>query len=720
MSDNKRIGPAAQQMAEWLTQRNIRVNCYSDVEATILEIQIFKDIPFYIKFSRKDEKITYYVEDATETPYIDEDLPSVGAVSERVLEDIEALRNRERNDFQDIIQLVETASDFQVDTYLTLSTTTTINRFYELVSIEIDEYCEIRKSGSLHLDTYDDLRTLESFDEHGEISEPPQTIKRYIETNFPQSVQLGVPQALSIRILCRKREGSFYPRIHLTVPSKSHQTGEVPIDVYLRFDPTAFECDGSNVQRVAVSLKADSKPVIFKLTPKSEGVKTLTIEIYQNNSYIGDTQIQTTVGHPGILTPNVHSTIPVSLPLHNRVPDLTLRVAAAGLRDGKLVYRFELSSPHPELNLHFHDGGETTFTVMPTTYLEDIRREINELASQVGNTLPSNTRLARIGADLYTQLFPSELQRLYWEKWRERVQTLYIVSDEPWIPWEMLKPWRRLPDGMVEEDEFLCERFALTRWLVSRSFACSPAYELPLCRMKLLADATLHYADEEIEALRRFSGWVIDTVPLTRNAVDQLLETGGFDGLHFACHGEYNPENPDDSVLHLEDSVLHPNDISGLAQQFGRDHPLIFLNACDVAQQGLALTGLGGWVHKFLQAGSGAFVGPAWEATSASAKTFAIAFYHFLCEEGKPIAEAARLARATIKEDGNPTWLSYVVYAHPTTQVSPQMHWTRGSRNPITSLEQLRQAMERHQEVSIDQDGKLHTSSSVGNQWFES
>jgi len=234
-----------------------------------------------------------------------------------------------------------------------------------------------------------------------------------------------------------------------------------------------------------------------------------------------------------------------------------------------------------------------------------------------------------------------------------------IVSADPWIPWELVRPYH--PDTL-EEDDFLCEQYALTRWLAGPS---SPDlidfHDLAL----VLATPDLPATVDEAEAIKKLPGIRVRDVPPLLSTVYKLLELGGFDGLHFACHGEYNQRNPDQSILLLEGKQrFRPNDITGDKRAFGRDRPLVFLNACETGRAGLSLTGLGGWARAFVQAGAGVFVGSMWEANDESACKFAIAFYRHLLD-GKTVAEAARLARQSIKRAGDPTWLSYTVYANP-------------------------------------------------------
>ena len=49
---------------------------------------------------------------------------------------------------------------------------------------------------------------------------------------------------------------------------------------------------------------------------------------------------------------------------------------------------------------------------------------------------------------------------------------LLITSDEPWIPWEMVKPYEIDQDGNeLYNDAPLCEKFQLTRRLAGRGSA---------------------------------------------------------------------------------------------------------------------------------------------------------------------------------------------------------------------------------------------------------
>ena len=56
------------------------------------------------------------------------------------------------------------------------------------------------------------------------------------------------------------------------------------------------------------------------------------------------------------------------------------------------------------------------------------------------------------------------------------------------------------------------------------------------------------------------------------------------------------------------------------------------------------------------------------QAGDGPAKTFALSLYDYLLS-GDTVAEAVRKARLTARQQGDPTWLAYSVYAHPNARV---------------------------------------------------
>ena len=150
--------------------------------------------------------------------------------------------------------------------------------------------------------------------------------------------------------------------------------------------------------------------------------------------------------------------------------------------------------------------------------------------------------------------------------------------------------------------------------------------------------------------------------------VRQLLD-GNLTGiLHLACHGKLDTIDPTNSALVLSDGSLRVADLSRRVRY--RQHPLVFLNACESGGIGFALSGLGGWAERFVQAGAGAFIGTLWEVNDRLALLFAATFYESLFQ-GATLGAAFAVARDAVrtKDPNNPTWLAYVLYGEPLSQL---------------------------------------------------
>lgn len=269
-------------------------------------------------------------------------------------------------------------------------------------------------------------------------------------------------------------------------------------------------------------------------------------------------------------------------------------------------------------------------------------------------------QLADMAVALFQKL-PQALRELLWSQLGQ-IQTVQILSDEPYFPWELLK----LQSERGEEGPFLCEAFVMTRWL--RDFP-QTVFALPLQAIAfvLLAD-DLPNSQGEREDLVVLAGQErITEINPTLEHVKESLSRRDFDGWHFSGHGLAQAKDPDRAELLLADkSSLTPENLVTAQQNLSRLRPLMFLNGCNTGRAGFSLTGMGGWAQQSLKAGVGAFVGTLWPVRDEMARSFARSFYqHFL--GGEPIGEAARQARIYIRDQfpGDPAWLAYTVYAHP-------------------------------------------------------
>ncbi len=294
-------------------------------------------------------------------------------------------------------------------------------------------------------------------------------------------------------------------------------------------------------------------------------------------------------------------------------------------------------------------------------------------------------QLEGIGATLAERILPKPLRRRVLTHHdpacdpEDDAPTLWIVSDEPWVPWELLF----LKQPGARDSVFLGEAFALTRWL----WDLAPTLALPLDHIGLVVpeNSGLEAAAQERLAVLALEQEGKRRVERLEARYNRLLDGFGakrFTGWHFTGHGWAEDDNPDLWSLVLDDDELKPTDLKASDSDLSGQSPLVFLNACRSARMHLALSGLGGLAGAFLEAGAGAFIGTHWSVPDDRAQAFAEAFYEFFLG-GDSIAEAIRQARLWLRTEfeGDPTWLAYTGFAHPLATVRrdapplPAMRW---------------------------------------------
>lgn len=319
----------------------------------------------------------------------------------------------------------------------------------------------------------------------------------------------------------------------------------------------------------------------------------------------------------------------------------------------------------PKADLYMKKFGEADLALDPRSFFEEFLRlfERTPLETEDHQELAERQLRAK-GAQLFQSLLPEPLRETLWELLDAgRLGSLQIVSDEPWIPWELFRFYGRREDPQAA-GPFWGEAWVVTRWLRGTA----PAARMPLSRMAvvLAGDADLPHARAERAMLAGLEGRgrSVEDVPARLNPLLEALAAGEHDGWHFICHGDAGGGNADRWPLCLEGyEDLTPDLLQGEASGVGASRPLVFLNACRTGRTGLSLTGLGGWAPAFLAAGAGAFLAPLWSMKDSRASAFAEAFYrHFL--GGSPLGEAVRLSRLELRErfPGDASGLGYVVF----------------------------------------------------------
>ena len=542
----------------------------------------------------------------------------------------------------------------------------------------------------------------------------PPTISNSNDVKYPLVVQL---------VRDRPRESRSEGEVGITFEDETEY-----VDVVVRapgFEEVsgygAGARDGPALRRtITVPQDDDSQPAVFllQLVDERSGPHWVTVDFYHRGRNAGSLTLEVavrgfqllrggtrraaTVGdEDGAASPTfgtasvIRAVDGVSIPQGTPLPaaDIELRITRDA--DGRTLH-FHLHS-QKLAGLDGRGVGSIVFNELsrPDLFFERLVERLSGFAARAGADLPGDEavrmedEVADLGIELYEQLFPAPLREVYWELKARRdageLNNLLIVSDEPWIPWELVKPYD-VVDGRDVEDDHLAGAWRMSRWLAG---AAVPS-DLNIRAARLVAPMLeLDFVAQEIQYFDSLAARQIEIGPpiTTRAQFLEQAEQGGAQLFHFASHGNYNQTFVDESPIVLEDEPLFPSDLTRRrARGLRRERPLIFLNTCHGARVGFNLTGLGGWAQRLVDhLGVTAFVGALWEVHDELASRFAQIFYEELWE-GKTLGEAFFSARRQIRamQSANPTWLAYTLYGDPNSRV----FWrTEGARTAASASE---------------------------------
>src|SRR5579884_76374 len=163
----------------------------------------------------------------------------------------------------------------------------------------------------------------------------------YSDISFPICTVVGRTEALRVAVTRNSL------RSHATSQSFQRATDKdqsVEVDVHLVLSPLDFDLDGPNIATILVSADGDSTPALFKLTPRTEGRKTLAVEFFQYARFLEKRELETTVVSQKAQLPTVAATqtiqeakaaqLPLALTARNRfLPDDLNYFYRGSLRD---------------------------------------------------------------------------------------------------------------------------------------------------------------------------------------------------------------------------------------------------------------------------------------------------------------------------------------------------------------------------------------------------
>jgi hypothetical protein len=275
-------------------------------------------------------------------------------------------------------------------------------------------------------------------------------------------------------------------------------------------------------------------------------------------------------------------------------------------------------------------------------------------------------RIEGFGSRLWA-LAPPMLRAVYWALWdrHQRELSIQFVSDEPHLPWELMRPVR---DDESEVHAPLALAHATARWI--KRWDGFMRQRVPAGRICTIAPkyASVSRALKraQIESDKLVADFGARKEAGTRAAVLALLEAApppeALAVLHFAGHGVFAADAASHSAIKLEDGDLAAAEVERPEVRLGRAcRTLVFFNACEVGAAGAVFGEVGGWADAFLGRQFGGFIAPLWSVDDEDAGVVAADLLQRICRNHEPVGAALRAVRAA-HGDTSPTFYSYLYY----------------------------------------------------------
>jgi hypothetical protein len=366
-----------------------------------------------------------------------------------------------------------------------------------------------------------------------------------------------------------------------------------------------------------------------------------------------------------VVSPDAEPPDPIAeIQTNARGADLTISIVDAGEKDGR----------HYHMIVHAAGGehweGEW---VLPKRSDELVKSAMDAFVQSDETGTGTTGRIAALtgaGIDMF-QATPEGFQTLFWTLVdKKTLRTILIVSEEPYIPWELMVPirWR---DGRREDREPLGVEFAIGRWL-HRQYI-SPPQKMSFTLTYVVAprysvERRLSHAEREAKLVATSFPPSRRIDPASVTTLDKAVGDKDVTLLHFVCHGK--AEAPQTIYMDNEKdnlNCLQVKALKGFLHTFPRARTFVFLNACEVGRPAPALVGIGGLANEFLAIGAGGVVAPLWSVADDVAFQVAKEFYEAIGRSPKtPFATIVQaLRRKAYEGTAEDTWAAYCFYGDP-------------------------------------------------------
>jgi hypothetical protein len=394
-----------------------------------------------------------------------------------------------------------------------------------------------------------------------------QARRRYLMGQCQESVPVGRPFSLLASIIL-----SAGPASAELAPFDVPPQGQ---DVDLVMYAPGLKLLGDQQQTVHVPADRDSRPVRFELRADAPGPQRISIMAWIGGSLLGELLVEITAERDRPAGP--HREV-----LAEIITDSTEGAVSLVVRydPRQNAYRFEFRDEDNP------DEVTSNLAYEPGPLVEHLVADLDDLTKGRSGYSAAQTRdyLVNAGARLWRDLVPGALREQFWDR-QHRIRQLTILADSDVVPWELLYP---MDPG--HDIDFLVQQFPVTRAI----FGWRPARTLRLWPTRfVLPEGSLPEARDEIKAVRRLldPGQSPSEVISALTPLTDLIGSGNFGLLHFACHNTYDPASS--SSIRLGNVQFTPTLMTTAVIQkvLKGSAPTVFINACRSAGSPRPITG---------------------------------------------------------------------------------------------------------------------------------
>ncbi len=347
----------------------------------------------------------------------------------------------------------------------------------------------------------------------------------------------------------------------------------------------------------------------------------------------------------------------------------------------------------------FRVRGSTTYESVEAHALKVNRRELNQTLNEMGENLQLRRehgaelrwrhQVKREGELLFTDVFASNAELM-----RQLGKSQGNTGDDESLIMAFGGPRNHLglPFELLFDNVPLVVRHPICRQVSGVSIRPGTFKNLllqrrregrPLQILLIASDTGGLFVDFEVKEMAetiqrsadvRRTKIEIKLLPTTEagyDAVEFLLRKCRYDIVHFAGHGQFNQDRPEESYLELWErngkgggkKRLTARALAGLLR--GSDTHLMFLNTCVgavVGEADLLQQNYLGVMDAIIQAEVPSVLGYRWNVTDAGALLFATRFYEALFQTHCPAKAAYRARRAVYDNNADDeTWTSPII-----------------------------------------------------------